>query len=94
MLAIGVMLLMLLGEFAALRILGQGHDTFFLRGLTSLALIYGFLFVLAQGARLLFLTQPEPPPIERFRALEGQLKIAVLIITFGSLRIVDPGFPL
>src|ERR1700742_2292699 len=67
---VGAMFVMFVGELCALRTLGQGHDTYFLRHLTSLGVVYGFLFVLAQGAKLLLLEQPDAVPRERLEALE------------------------
>ncbi len=94
LLAVGVMLLMLLGEMAALRTLAQGHDTFFLCGLTSLAIVYGFLFVAAQVVRLLLLGRPVPLSPQRFKALGRLAAVAILFVTFGSLKLIDPGFPM
>src|SRR5262245_15597604 len=47
--ALFVMGVMLFGELAALGTLARGHDTYFFHGLTTLALVYGFLVILAQG---------------------------------------------
>jgi hypothetical protein len=90
---IGAMLVMVLGELAALRTLGQGHDSVLLRGLTSLALVYGFLFVLAQGARLLLISQPDALSRKRLEASARPLLFALAFLTVGSLEIIDPGFP-
>jgi hypothetical protein len=90
---IGAMFVMFLGELCALRALGQGHDTYLLQHMTSLAVVYGFLFVLMQGAKLLLLDQPESFPLERLQGLDRPIMAAILIVTFGSLEIISPGFP-
>jgi hypothetical protein len=94
MMAIGAMLLMLLGELAALRVLGQGHDSYLLRGLTSLAIVYGFLFIAGQVVKLALLSRPTPLPPRQFEALGRLFAAAILLVTFGSLAIIDPGFPM
>jgi hypothetical protein len=91
---IGAMFVMFLGELCALRTLGQGHDTYLLRHMTSLAIVYGFLFVLTQGAKLLLLDQPGSFPLERLQDLERPIMAVILIVTLGSLEIISPGFPL
>lgn len=45
------MFVLFVGELAALRTLGQGHDSSFLWGLTTGALAYGLIFVLQSALR-------------------------------------------
>ena len=83
---------MLLGELAALGALARGHDTYFFHGLTTLALVYGFFAIVAQGAKLLLLTRPEPLSATRMEGL-GRLYALVLVLALlASLEILDPGF--
>lgn len=92
LIALGGLAVMSLGEMATLRTLEQGHDTYFLRGLTTLGITYGFLAIVAQAAKLLLLTRPTPMPAGRVEAL-GRLYALIVVLTLvGSLEILDPGF--
>lgn len=79
---------LLLGEMAALAALERGHDSFLLQGATSIALVYGFGFVLAQATRLILLGRADRISPGRKEAL-GRLYMAVvtvgLIVSFAML---------
>lgn len=86
--AIGVMLL---GELGALRVIADGHDTYFLHGMTALALVYGFTFIFAQAAKLLLLGGTEPVSAGRQAALGRLYMVIVALVLFASLEILAPG---
>jgi hypothetical protein len=92
LLGLGAIAVMLLGELAALRVVAEGHDSYFLHGMTVLALVYGFTFIFAQAAKLLLLGEGEVIPPARQVALGRLYMVVVILVLVGSLEILDPGF--
>lgn len=91
---IGATAVMMLGELAAFGTLERGHDSYFLRGLTALALVYGFMFVFGKATMLILLggnsqlSRRREEALARFWAL---ITMAGLVV---SLAVLLPDLPL
>ncbi|HSS34409.1 MAG TPA: hypothetical protein VLL27_14120 [Solirubrobacterales bacterium] len=85
---------LLLGELAALRVLERGHDTFLLRGLTVMGLIYGFLGVFAQATMLMLLGRKRELSPVREEALGRFWVLIIVVALVVSVGVLMPELPL
>lgn len=85
---------LLLGELAALRTLERGHDTYLLRGLTVMGLVYGFLAVFGQATMLMLLGRKKGLSPGREEALGRFWALIIVVALVVSIGVLMPELPL
>ncbi|MDX6625423.1 MAG: hypothetical protein QOE56_412 [Solirubrobacterales bacterium] len=90
---IGATGVMMLGEMAALRSLEMGHDSYLLRGLTAMALVYGFMFVFGQAAKLILLGRADQLTPRRTQALVRFWAVVAMTELLVSVGLLLPYLP-
>ncbi len=88
---------MMLGEMSALRSLEMGHDSYLLRGLTAMALVYGFMVVFGQAAKLILLGREDqltPGRAEALTRFWTVVAMTELVVSVGLLLPYLPVFQL
>lgn len=91
---IGATAVMTLGGLAAFRTLERGHDSYFLHGLTALALVYGFMFVFGKATMLILLGGNSQLSRRREEALARFWALITMTGLVVSLAVLLPDLPL